>query len=375
MNKLHSSLTNYLRLTGWKEPSTLGPRGGLWVIPDTDWMILVPNKIDENAPDWPFILERLAKFNNTTVTEVQRQIALTSVDILNLRASNDAVIGDTIPFRTGLALAQSGWTMLRSCATTAMGPKANIRGKYRRSADNLISSARMAQTKIGSYIIPIYVPISKVEQINNQDTLIDQQVAQSDPPERRVTRTFAQALDTIKETVVIPHKTPNTDAIHHLITSGVSREFATALHKILNDKTIESFTTDFDWAADLNSPASSLQTTISIPSDASGAVEHVARKLTQITEVSHRERLTGTVIGVYRSQPSGGRITVSTYRNGRSANVHINVTDSILDSSLDWMRQKSTVVTDGSIRRVGDGLQIDKLDGISLLQNTLLHNN
>lgn len=84
-----------------------------------------------------------------TVEQVIAGIMLMSTDVANLRAANDLVITDTIPYEAGTAMMQGAWRMFRSCATTSMKVRAQIRGNYNKDADEIANTARMAHTKRG----------------------------------------------------------------------------------------------------------------------------------------------------------------------------------------------------------------------------------
>jgi hypothetical protein len=155
---LHDRLVQYLTAKGWAPPEEVGQVGGLWRYPHSDYLLPVPNDLDVDGIDWQVITERLATAENVKVADVVDRLTGPLIDIANLRAANDIVIRDTIPYTAGVTLVQSSWTMLRASATTALGAKANIR-TYRKTGDGLIATARMAHTRRGSFVIPILLPI------------------------------------------------------------------------------------------------------------------------------------------------------------------------------------------------------------------------
>lgn len=366
MNDIRTNLVDYLRGRGWKASENPGPEAGLWFREDSAFYVPVPHKVDTEAPDWPFILERIAKIEHVPVAEVERALTFPMIDIIDLRAAS-AVIGDTIPFKSGLALAQSGWTMFRSCATTATGVKAQIKGNYRRSGDEIVESARMAQTRRGSYILPIHVPLSKAPEPMGDMHIEGMEIALPDPAERRVTRTMVAALASFRKLVVEPDRPPTGDAVHDLITAGVSKEFVASLHKILGADAVQEFSADFKWANIGGGDAPVPSERVEVPASAARLAELTADALGRMSESSVPESLTGTVVGVFRARDTGGRVTIDTYRNGRPAHVHVNVSNDGLNRALDWMKRKDTVVTQGTVRRVGDGLQADGIDNIRTL--------
>jgi hypothetical protein len=132
-----------------------------------------------------------------------------TVDVANLRAANDIVITDTIPFAAGVTLVREGWTMLRASATTSLGPRPFIR-HYRPAGDEIIDHARMAHTKRGSFVIPIHLPIPEpVARREEAEPMLEG--LEVEPPEseqRRVMRTFAESLAAIDAFAVQPYREP-----------------------------------------------------------------------------------------------------------------------------------------------------------------------
>ena len=126
----HDRLTRYLTATGWLAPTDPGPAGGLWRHPQSELLLPVPNDLVEDGIDWQRLVERLALVEEAAVADVLARLDGRMVDIANLRAANDIVISDTIPFTAGVTLVREGWTMLRASATTSLGPRPFIR-RYR----------------------------------------------------------------------------------------------------------------------------------------------------------------------------------------------------------------------------------------------------
>lgn len=370
MAALRDNLLAFMRLRGWEEPAGGGPTGALWSRPDTPWRVPVPWELDEQTADWTSIIDRLSKTEDLDPREVERRIRLAAVDVLNLRVVAFGETTESIPYKAGVSLAQSGWSMLRACATTAMGTKANIKGNYRRAGDEIVNLARMAHTRQGSYVIPIYVPLTEPAVLPGADALPGFESVVPDPPERRVTRTFAAALEAVERVVITPEKAPTKEGLIQLVSAGVSREFTSSLNNILEAGGLRAFSTEFDWAASTAGAEARLDRRVEIPADAAKLVEEVATRLRRFDETQEPETLTGTVVGVYRDNDGSGRVTISTARGGRPCNVHVNVSSAVLTMSLDWMKRREDVVAQGTVRRVGDGLQVDGLDHIRMLRET-----
>lgn len=366
----HDRLTNYLRATGWDAPHEGGIAGGLWRHPDSGLGLPVPTVLAEGGLDWEQILHRLADVERTTTAVIASRLSGRLVDIANLRAANDLVIADSIPYTAGVVLIRDSWQMFRASATTSMGMKAHIR-RYRKTADEIAEEARMGHTKRGSFIIPILMPLPTEWPPPDQQAAFTgmEEVAVPEPDARRVMRTFAESLAAIDAVVVVPESEPTSDGIYELIRAGVSHEFSSALHRILIQPAVAEFSASFEWASG-SGPAPATAGTVSIPAAAAERVERVSRTLKAPQGRRGVEVLTGPVVGVHRADDDqSGVVTVQTVRNQRSAHVTVNVSRPRLYEALDWMRERETVVVEGRVHRATHGLQGDRIDGVSPLRS------
>lgn len=369
MTDVRSSLASYLLSTGWKPPKEEGSEGAVWRKTGSRFAVPVPYELDDGGPDWELILDRLGLIEGSDPAEVERRVRRRFMDVANLRAAQDLVIEDTIPFAAGVSMLRDSWTMLRSCATTSMGARAHIAGNYRRTGDDVVSLARMAHTRRGSFIIPIYMPVT--EPADEPDQIEGLETAPSEPSERRVMRTFAESLSLV-ESVVEAEPEPTADSVHDLIRTGVSHEFASSLHRILRSESVEEFTAEFEWASGAG-PIPATPRRIAISSEAAERVDRVSRRLKSEKPRRGVEMLTGPIVGVQRDdEDTGGVVTIQTVRGARACHVSVNVSRERLYESLDWMKQRSTALVTGRVHRVGADLFADRTDGVGLLAHEQL---
>lgn len=370
MTDVRRSLVAYLTATAWQPPAEPGPQGELWRNPDTRYAVPVPEVLDEAGPDWELILDRLALVEKSTPSDVERRIRGRLMDIASLRAANDLVIEDTIPLGAGVSMVRESWVMLRSCATTSLGARPHIAGNYRRAGDELLDLARMAHTRRGSFIIPIYMPVPPPQE--QPDQIEGLETAPPEPGERRVMRTFAQSLSMI-ESVATPEHEPTANDVQELIHHGVSHEFAAGLTRILRNESVAEFSAEFEWAA-LAGPAPATPRRVAISAHAAPRIERVSRRLKSEKPVRGVEMLTGPIVGVeLNNDGTGGVVTIQTFRAARECRVSVNVSAARLDQALDWMKQRDTALVTGRVHRTGAHLFADRRDGIGLLSHEQLY--
>ncbi len=373
-----AGLLDFMKSHGWSPEGAAGPVGELWNHPDVEFKIPVPHQISADESDWNAIIERLAAQSKSSRAEVALQLTHWSMDVANLRAASDFLVGDSIPLRAGMQMVASSWQLLRSSATTASGPRAWIRGKYGALADELVSTARMGHTIRGSYVIPILMPLTVAEVTDGMFNDFELPAEGTDgvrmePPERRIMRTFAEALTSLDRIVVHPENEPSGDAVSALVTAGVSKEFASALHSILSESAVAEFSAGFTWAPSLAAP-SSVPRAVEIPAAAADRIGRIAAKLKQPTRTPRAEVITGPVIEV-RHPPgdSLGSIVVQAARDRRIVRVRVMLREDRIPEAAMWMGDNETVVVQGKVVRSGHELRIDMPQSIQTLRSTMLH--
>lgn len=366
MINAHDRLTAYLQSTGWLAPSDAGPAGGLWRLPGSDLLLPVPHELANDGVDWQRIVERLAEVEDASESDISVRLVGEPIDVASIRAANDIVIRDTIPFAAGVTIVRESWLMLRAAATTSLGPKAHIR-RYRSRADSLIEPARMAHTRRGSFVIPMYLPLPEPKNVVDGLPSDDLQTTVLESQERRIMRTFAESLAAVDEIAVRPEEEPDINGVHDLIRSGVSHEFAVSLRRVLVEDAVADFSVSFAWSP-VGGPAPRTPTTVSIPASAAGRVKRVADKLRQAPAAQRPEYLTGPIIGVRRDdQDRTGVVTVQVSRSARPAHVSVNVSRERLDEALDWMKARATVVVQSRVHRTSTGLIAESRDAVTSL--------
>lgn len=365
---LHDLTASYLASTGWLPPEQIGDRGGLWLDPSSQFLLPVPNDLTRESVDWDLVVERIAQVRVVTVQEVVRDIERQSTDVVELRAANDIAIRGSISYLAGSVLVQSGWTMLRSTATTSLSQRARIRN-YSKVGDELVASARMGHTREGSYIIPILLPIAEplTEQAIEEPFQGMEISEPPEPPQRRVMRTFAEALATIDTVVIQPEREPQGSIDAELVRTGVSSQFVSALHRILVQESVAEFSANFEWAPG-GGPAPKVTKNIFIPAAASERVGNVAQRLKRHAVPRVEQQFVGPILGVQRDHDAEtGSVAVEVIRNHRPATVTVNVSADTLNDAWGWARDRRTVVVNSKVRLTHRGLQAVTNDAVAPL--------
>jgi hypothetical protein len=372
-----SDVRSYLRRTGWREQQP-GVAGALWRREETggDATIAVPSVMRIETAEWRGLTERLAAYERRPAAAVAFQIQHFYIDVTRFRAANDYVIGGSIPLTAGVDLVSSAYKMLRASATTARQAKAHIAGNFSKLGDQIVAEARLGHTEHGSYIVPVLVPLSEPgpsteSALWHDEPGVAERVAY-EPPERRVTRTLAQALTAINVRIVEPAREPTSADMVPLVAAGASRELVMAVSQVLSDPSVALLEASFAWAAGATAPAS-VPNSVRLPSEAAELLTKASRLL-RTSRRDPSERMTGPIVEV-RHVPGDpfGEVALQTMRHGRPVEVRVRLGEQELDPTHDWMRTSRTIVVEGQVLRApGRPLRVDQPTNVYPLDEAFL---
>lgn len=347
-----TEINYYLTLTNWQILSE-GPAGQIWTKTDSEGkphLISVPRKPAPDLIRWRDVVDRISKFELKTFENAQFRIKYPNMDIAKIRGASDILINGTIPLKSGVGLVGSTYKMLRASATTSRRARGHIAGGFSKTGDEIVAQARLGQTEIGSYIIPILMPLSESSQVGidsttQQDTLENQHVP-FEPIERRVTRTFAQSLQALSVNIVEPAHDPRRSQMGNLITAGVSREFVVAISEILEGGSVSTFDASFDWAPSIDKPTG-VPEQVSIPIQAQELLVKTAKLLKNSREDSNQS-FSGRIVDVHwDADDPFGVIGLQTFRNSRATVVNVTLNEEQIHKALVWMNARRAVIVNG----------------------------
>lgn len=368
-----ADLVEYLVRAGWQS-GPAGPLGALWHHPDAPASLAIPHEVRLGTREWAGIVERLSDWSRLPRPDVAQRVEYQYVDVTRLRAANDVIIGKTIPLSAGRTMVTAAEGMLRAAGTTSQRLRGSINGNFSRVGDEVVAQARMGHTEEGSYVIPVLMPLSRVEEEVTEEALLGgMETVRNpfEPAERRVTRTLAQALAALETHVVEPAREVRKAALHPFIEAGGSRELVNSLSSILAQPAVTMFEASFAWAGGVAQVA--LPDAIEVPAQAHGLLEQTSELLREM-RVSPAQVLTGPIVLV-RMQPDDpfGEIGIQTVRSGRSAEVRVRLRPAQIDEAHAWAIDKRVILVEGAVRaQRGQPLMIDEPVRVQPVDETML---
>lgn len=364
-------LLSYLVAKDWT-PINSGSIGELWESPSRR-QVGIPYKIPPGSLDWRSVLERIASDAQLTIQELSDTLVNMWVDTFAFRASSDIYIQDTIPARAGADLFKNVWRLLRASATASRTPKAQISGNWSRVGDEAINDARFAQTRTGSYILPLLVPLPRLITEGHEAIQLTPSgnAIYHESDARRATRTMVEALDAVNNALIQPEKEPVQSVIGELVHVGVSREFIAAVSGIIKHESVANLDLKIDWAGRLPGP-SETPASIVIPSEAAYRLER-ALPLFKNSRRTATEILTGPIYKMAdRESDQFGVATMEVPRSGRTSQIDVFLHRQLLVKAHDWFKEHKTVLVEGRVETTPQGLVIKNPSRFDLIGASML---
>ncbi len=344
---LRVDLISYLTRAGWT-PGNAGRYGELWTSDSHEGARLaVPATVTPSSPEYHVLLSLLADKERRAATDVGYDIARQHLDIQNFRIADSFVEDGSVVLESAATVLSSARRLIRAAATTSRKPKAAIRTSYSKPGDAIADRARLSHTRIGSFVLPVVLPLSTPD-LNSNRVLDSMEEVSFETAERRVTRTLASALNALDAVVVRPDREARTDDVLELVERGVSRELVNAVRAIATDSGVHAFEVGFAWAPSAGTPGA-LPESVKIPEGAAPLLNKVERRLARVAP-RPEESVSGQIVEIRRiPDASSGEISIRTVRSGRVAEVRVAATNAVVLEAADWFRNGRAVLAYGRI--------------------------
>ncbi|AYF72534.1 hypothetical protein D7D52_00010 [Nocardia yunnanensis] len=363
----------WLTANGWHQ-ATEGSGGWMWRNQILDRKVGIVRNLDNDESAQDGLVRRLADAHQRDTSDVRRELQFWGIDVTYVRAANDSVIADTIPLSAGAAMTESARLMFRSAASAAVRLRPVIKGGYSKLGDSVADSVRMGHTIKGSYIIPVEIRVGDPDQPDGelapsmgQEAITGWEVAETvESLERRMTRTFAQAMAALHEEIVQQERLPRGDSLMRLVSQGVTAEFVDAVGRVLDHSAVAQFDTAFAWAQSQPAPRD-VRDTVAIPSGAREKIRRTSAAL-RSGRIPRTEVFTGPVVRIsHEPEDRTTGFAIRTVRGGRVCRIEAQTSIPVAEVTQ-WMRDGTTIQLQGAVQRGSGGLYIPKAAVSALVQ-------
>jgi len=345
----------YLRANGWQELNHVPERESLWVSDgdyDAGYEILLPLRRDyrDFAARIYEALQTLEVAEQRPQSEILWELATAATDVVRIRVNHTDSASGSIPIERGVVLLDRAREMMLAAACAAVDPRNQYQTRKPTRATEYVSKVHVGQTERGSYVVNI---LSRVAPNLESETLFPTEPYEdTDPFERLVTRTLAEALGATRTAAEYAAATGTIEYFTQAVMSGVSANLCEAIVGMNESGGGEGLEIGLRWA-----PARPIQGgaphSVSFPADAMPFIEEAAR-IFRKTPTQEGFEVEGYVIRLHRRELTGeGTITINSFVEGspRLINVKLNTED--YDRAIEAHRYGFRVFCYGNLIKQG----------------------
>lgn len=346
-------VVQYLRAKGWQQDGDLGSKATLWVRPNGGEAeeIVLPRRKDFADFDLRMaeVLATLEKAEARSQLDILRDVQTTSADLVRLRAPVRNAADGSLAIEAAVSFVASARDLMLAAACAAIDKRLYFATRKPQQATNYLDRVRMGQTERGSFILTILSPVPPALR-SEQGALFP--VESSEPYERAVTRTLAEALaataSAAEAAAAQGDMKPFTDAMEY----GVSANLCDAIVSISNVSGGEGVDVTIAWSPGRASPDRT-PSRVRLQGDAIPLIEEAARLFRETGPIDDFE-LQGAVIALDR--PESGlyrRITVAGFIDGQARKVQVDLSEDDYAKAITAHEQQSLVFCTGELVKAG----------------------
>lgn len=247
---------SYLRLHSWKLQNE-SEKYSIWENHDTegqDFELLLPK--NRSANDFQKrvaeFIETLWKFEKRALHQIIEELLTPHTDIIRARIVENEDMQGTLPLDDGANIFAQVRNLMLAAACAAWMPKKVFANRKPEPALKYIRSARIGQTKVGSYIISIHSPVPPIlkAEVEGEDENDDVPSTYA----RKVVETLNTALTSIEDGIQLSATQGLVDGFVNATELGVSANLCESLLGVLDTERLREFELSFSWAPSRGKP-------------------------------------------------------------------------------------------------------------------------
>ena len=347
------SVYTYLGAGGWQEIDKVGDSVNVYGREGSAEELLVPaSPLADYGRRMLDILVGLCTSEGRDMQAIIRDISLSEFDLVRVRLG-EADADGSVPVAAGVGLFQEARNLLLSAACSAWRPQRAFRAGRVQEAGEYLSTVRLGQTEVGSFVVNLLSPVPPPLALFAGD--VEGWVYEPFP--RRVTRTLASGLASMGEAVASVNQRAGIEEFESKVSLGVSANLCDAVVGLLSHEVGGGLDVSVSWAPIRQPPAGREQVAFA-HSDAP-VLREAARILRDLQERPN-ERLSGYVSRLSRPEAvSAGQVTLKAMVDDTLRSVRVNFGPVDYSRIVEAHDRRRVVFLEGDLRREGQRWVLD----------------
>jgi len=343
------SIHAYLKSQGWSREDDLGERGVIYQS-ESGVEVFAPgsDKLGDYAESVEAVLSAIASSEDRDELAVLRDLATSDRDLLRFRAPQADDDG-SIDLNTGVDLVQQSRDALLAAACSTVSAQRYYRSGSNTKANDYLKTVKLGQTEKGSFVITLYSPVPPQLE-TGQQTLWPEQDLATEPFGRQVTRTLANAVDSLISAIAEVGRGADIGAFERAVTRGVSANLCASIARFVAQGQGLDFS--LTWARTRPSSTEPRHRAVFSPSDAEVLGE--AARVLKNKGSFNNEVLEGVFTGLNRDISSvNGRVKLKTFVEGQVRTVSMVLPPELYSIATDAHNSRSSIRLEGDLEFEG----------------------
>ncbi|HEX3555868.1 MAG TPA: hypothetical protein VIA62_21845 [Thermoanaerobaculia bacterium] len=363
LSMLPVNMAAYLRTHGWQEIQKESGRYSIWSRSGGPRgpQILLPLRRDfeDYAIRASQVLAAIEQVEDRSQLEILRDISTIFADVIRIRSKHDQLRDGSVPLDGGVALTRASRDLLLAAACATISAKPFFTTRKPDDALRYVEGLRMGQTEQGSFVLTIQSPVTP----DLQGDLLPEQ--DSDPFERKVTKTLMRALaslgDAAEQSAATGSIKPFEDAVH----LGVSANLCDALANLQEETAAESVEVRMSWAPVRPMEEPEIRASVVVPQEVMPLIREASRVFRDFTPQEDVE-IDGLVTVLKREDDSEGIVTITGWVEGRPRKIRVFLSGSDYDRAIEAHRLRALVHCEGNLIKEGRSYRLQEPHDFSI---------
>jgi len=351
----------YLRTRGWNEVKREQHRYSLWNRKDDRGVFETVLPLEHEFRDYTVriaeVLYTLEIVEERSQLEILRDMMTTSSDVIRIRTERDSK-EDSVPIESGVALVKNARDLLLAAACSTVAPRAYYPTRKPDEALKYLENLRMGQTERGSFVITLLSPVTP-------DLQAPAYSDNTDPFERRVTKTLMRALAALREAAEESAATGSIKPFETAMSLGVSVNLCDALANLQEETKADTLEVGISWAPVRMVHEETIQNRVTITKDAVPVMREASRVFKSVA-TQEGVSLRGFITELHREPQGEGTVLIAGIVEGSLRNVRVTLSSSDYDRAIQAHRDTIAVRCEGDLVREGRGYRLRNPRGFAM---------